>query len=411
MYFVGVTRFSLFLPGSGAWLLSKTSEDDYVKSLFSDERLSTRFNIFFKKAVPIYQKMAEKYDYNHVIQYSSLMPEKWKVRLFEESRKYDFIILSESGKELQPIPILEILKDRPAGSLALFRVDDDDILPSSYLDNLSRYNNENFEGMIISFGRGLAASYYSGGFIDFRECHRRFLALGMAFVGRYSEGSYWLPKIGNHELVDKHSPVVVDSRELMFVWTHHNGQDTKTKTFHAKNSVSYKSFLNDYPPLSAKPRESGFFTLDNEIIEDVKSANAPIDMSDEVFSRDSSSFFSSQPSSRHIKYQVEYEIEEVEENGLFITDSLDSEKRQRAFLLSFCFSDSQDKIFGLTLSKNKDIGWYKYLNIERGVSRGEFSFALEVPSAVVKASLVRRFAKIGNFKIIKLKITSLGSCL
>lgn len=201
MYFIGVTRFSLFNPGSSAWKISKMTQEEYLEKLYSDDRLKIRFDIFFNKALPIYKIMSKDYFYKHVIQYSSFMPTYWKNKLKEEASKYDFLILSESDANIKSVPVVDILKEQVSGTLAYFRVDDDDLLSKNYLKSLSYYSTDAYEGMIISFGKGSIALYDKDRYIDFRKCHRRFLALGMAFIGRYdsTSKSYWLPRAGSHE--------------------------------------------------------------------------------------------------------------------------------------------------------------------------------------------------------------------
>src|SRR5690606_32354267 len=51
----------------------------------------------------------------------------------------------------------------------------------------------------------------------------------MAFVGNYDakKGKVTLRRAGNHIEVDKYGPVVVDSREPVFIWTQHHEADTK----------------------------------------------------------------------------------------------------------------------------------------------------------------------------------------
>lgn len=264
-YFIGATRFSLYNPNGAGWRLSSSSESEYLETLYSNQRLQVRFDIFINKALPLYEKMAKKYYYKHFVHYSSAMPEYWKNKLKTETEKYNFIILVESDKILRPLPIKELLSGQDSRTLVYFRVDDDDLLSVKYLDYLSQYSQKEYEGMIVSFGNGLIAKYDDNEFIEFRECHRRFLGLGMARIGRYdaSKGDYWLPKTDNHERIDKTTPTIIDSREVVFVWTQHLSQDTRVgrknpSSFTQKIMDEYKildnlkEYIDIFPTLSSE---------------------------------------------------------------------------------------------------------------------------------------------------------------
>lgn len=248
-YFIGHTRFSLFNPESNSWKLTSVDEKEYLDILYSDERLKVRFDIFINKALPLYDKMRKNYFYKHIVQYSFNMPEKWKSKLKEAASKYEFLILIEYDRTIRSLPILELVKGYDSKTLVYFRVDDDDLLSVNYLDALSKYSKPEYEGMIVSFGKGLIANYQNGVYTDFRDCHRRFLGLGMAMVGRFDahRGSYWLPKSGNHEKVDLNSPTIIDSTEYTFIWTQHVTQDTRVGR---KNPLNFNDrIMSKYRPI------------------------------------------------------------------------------------------------------------------------------------------------------------------
>ncbi|WP_269435233.1 glycosyltransferase [Alcaligenes faecalis] len=406
MYFIGCTRFSLYMPGSNAWYISKVAEESYLSQLYSDERMTARFDIFFNKAAPLYEGMAKKFFYKHVVQYSSVMPEKWKDRLFEEASKYDFIILNEASTKNISITIKEILADQPSGSLAYFRVDDDDVLSSDYLSLLENYTNKNYEGMIVSFGCGLIATYVDGAFRDFRTCYRRFLALGLAFVGGYDadSGDYWLPRYDGHETVDRHSPTIVDSREPVFIWTHHEYQDTKVRSVGAAGAVS--SRLKGYSRItSIKGYEQRFPTFKHEM-EFLLENNEEIlflEKSRVVTDRVS---FSTLKHKAADKFVLEYSI--LDES--FVPGFEKGVVNNRYLIISFDFSDSHGnvEVIGLNKSSNASVGWYFYVSFVDGLANGKIEFSLSGKSELKSLRVIKWKAKNSVFKINSIRLATEG---
>lgn len=404
MYFIGCTRFSLYIPGSNAWDISKVSEDNYLSQLYSDARMAARFDIFFNKAVPLYEDMAKRFFYKHVIQYSAVMPEKWKNKLFEEAAKYDFIVLSEAGENPISSTIKEILADQPSGTIAYFRVDDDDILSVDYLSELKNYVNENYEGMIVSFGCGLVATYVDGVFRDFRQCYRRFLALGLAFIGGYNaeKKEYWLPRYNGHETVDRHSPAIVDSRTPAFIWTHHEFQDTKVRSGGVAGAVS--SRLKGYSRItSIRDYEKKFPTLKNEMKFLLENNEEILFLEKSRVSVDRVKF----PTLDHkvsSKYVLEYSI--VDEAFLHGIDK--GVVNNRYLIIGFDILDSQGEleVLGLNRSTDPDIGWYFYVSFVDGVANGRVEFSLSFKSNVCGLNFIKWKSKKPAFKINSMRLAS-----
>lgn len=402
VYFFGVTRFSIYTPGSTAWKLSKLSEEEYLSSLYSDVRLESRFDIFFNKAMPLYSKMAGGRFYRHIIQYSSKMPKKWRDRLVNESSKYPFVVLCELGRDPLPIPYGNSLRGCPSGVLAMFRVDDDDLLSIDYLDSLSKYAKKEFIGMAVNFGSGLVASYEAGKYQDFRLCHRPFLALGMAFIGYFDSvaNRVSLPSGGNHMFMDKHMPTVVDSKKPMFVWTLHREQDTrldaklrdgKTKIQSVLNQYEFiddsfvESYKNSFPSISADIDavvENKFsilkFNLDNISVDPIGVSIEPHNVT--------RSFI--------LDCQFETGLSENEASS-----------NDRAFLVAFDFSKDVS-VDGLTLSNNKEIGWYRYIPMRNGLVNGKFSFVVDQPVCLNSIKIIPWSSGKKGFKVDFLSISS-----
>lgn len=398
MYFFGLTRFSVYEPGSKAWNISLENEEDYFRRLFDDDRLKDRFNIFFNKALPIYKEMSGCFDYKHIVSYSKFMPEKWSSLLLDLSASYDFVVLNEVSGNGVELPIVKLMDGKPSGPLALFRVDDDDLLSVNYLKNLSIYNKKEYEGMIVSFGQGAIASYRNGEYKRIKYCHRRFLALGMAFIGRYNskEGKVTLPAGGNHELVDLKSPVILDSRTPMYVWTQHSSQDTKNNRT-LDHMLGYESnlFFN-YPDIENLEEYVDLFpTLKNEI-GNVIAYKTP-------FFRKSSLSWQGRNIDFDIKSKVgrffRFDLKSVSNNKL---SSL------RGALLSVSFNNQVGSVYGLTKSDNEDIGYYKYISFSDGVASLDFEIILDFEVSIESVRLMKWEIRDCEFFLNDFSIFNLG---
>ena len=63
MYFIGQTRFSLYVPNSVAWNVSNFTEQEYIAHLFSDERMNVRAKIFSELSIPLMDKMKGNFEF------------------------------------------------------------------------------------------------------------------------------------------------------------------------------------------------------------------------------------------------------------------------------------------------------------------------------------------------------------
>lgn len=408
MYFIGETRFSVYEPGSGAWSLARISEDEYFNRLFSDERLTCRFDIFFNKAVPIYAKMADNRFYRHIVTYSTFMPEKWRIRLKQEAAKYDFLILVELGKDNWYIPIAEILDGQPSGVLAWFRVDDDDLLPVNYLASLEAYTKEAFQGMLVSFGSGLNAIYDKHTFKNFRVRHFPFLGLGQAFIGGYNadEKSYWLPQSGKHGLVDLYTPTIVDSRQPMFVWTQHRFQDTLVHGHANLLNSAIRGMLADFKKIQGDDIDSLcalFPTIEKELRRDVLVGDENVlSVQNVVLARDKDSEeFCAEARPRSAEFLVDYSVF-IEKNP-----SGSGDVTEDGVVICFDFEEKQDAVENLSLSGDRNVfGWYTYIPTRNGLSAGKIAFSLNSASIITRVKIIKWGMKKVELKIESLRIST-----
>lgn len=255
--FYGVTRYSLFSPGSHSWKTSRggvfRSPADYMNYLFSEKRLNLRAEMFFTKSVPALAAMAEDHDYKHYVMYSEHLPQRHQDLLFAAAAEYPFLVPVEWNEVVRGTGIEEVLplieEDLAARFSAAdgvqpvvwFRLDDDDVLSSDYLARLETYRTTNHAGMAISFGLGLTAYKGEHELMNLREFYHPKSAQGMAFVSAFDPGRGRLEvrTPGPHHGVDKVMPTILDSTEHMFFQVRHSDQDsTLNETPHERVAES-----------------------------------------------------------------------------------------------------------------------------------------------------------------------------
>lgn len=244
MVFYGVTRYSLFSPGSDSWKISRSglfkTRDDYRRYLFSEKRLRLRAELFFSRSVPVLAAMAAEHDYKHYVMYSGLLPDRHKDLLFAAAAGHSFLVPVEWNEvvhgtgiqEVAPLMEKDLAAKFDAGAgvqpVVWFRLDDDDVLAADYLTRLEAYRAPNHIGMAISFGLGLTAYKVQDRLVNLREYYHEKSAQGMAFVSGFDPGTGRLAITvpGPHPRVDRVMPTILDSADHMFFQVRHGDQDS-----------------------------------------------------------------------------------------------------------------------------------------------------------------------------------------
>ncbi|MGV0353220.1 glycosyltransferase [Corynebacterium confusum] len=234
MKFVGHTRFSLFDPTSSSWRISRSlgREDPskYRNALFSEDRLKHRADIFFHHTLPTLDKAGEGHEFVHIVSYSADLPAKYRTQLEKQVEEYPWLVLDprSNGKIRRSEINRSISRYVNRGQIfASYRLDDDDVLGTSFFDRASGYLEERFVGMQVSFGIGVQAFYGNGTFQAPRIEHRPKIAIGLLDIcKRLEDGELKGPQPGAHTKADLRNPVIVDSRELAFIHTIHMRQDS-----------------------------------------------------------------------------------------------------------------------------------------------------------------------------------------
>lgn len=267
--FYGVTRYSLFSPGSNSWKTSSggvfENSEKYMSYLFSDQRLDIRAEIFIGKALPVLDQMANRHPYKHFVLYSELLPERHRAMLLGAAEKYPFLVPVEWNEtvqgtgveEVKPLIVEDLVKQLgPQGGrhpVIWFRLDDDDVLPADYLDQLEKYRALNHDGFAISFGLGVTAYKGEHELVNLREYYHPKSAQGMAFVTVFDADSSSLSVVrpGPHTRVDKVMPTILDSRERMFFQIRHSDQDSALNHSSHQRAIATLAGMEKLPSVRA----------------------------------------------------------------------------------------------------------------------------------------------------------------
>jgi hypothetical protein len=256
MKYIGVTRFSLFTPGSLEWKSSRETAheiESYKKELFKDDRLKARSYIFFNLSLPILQELSKKYDYEHIILYSPELPPLYSGYLEDIGKKYPFIKVlctTENDRyQNQNNLIKNIIESSNycKSIFGLFNLDDDDLLSVDYFDLASKYMLPQNEGMIVSLCAGLTGIFnISQKKIKLvRDDYTPKINIGLLKICHYSAESkkIKIPKISSHMTADLFAPVILDARNIGYFWLRSNIQDTLFGNDISKNIKSLESSL------------------------------------------------------------------------------------------------------------------------------------------------------------------------
>jgi hypothetical protein len=175
--------------------------------------------------------MAERHHYRHVVTYSPEMPEPWLSQLRDAARTYDVLDLRpvSAGGPVEALQDHLLRSGRGSGPAVWFRVDDDDLLPTDYLDLVERHVQHVGPGWMVSPGLGYEALWRDGRLHHVRRRHRPLASHGQAASGWWDAGAAQLdvPGPSNHTRVDERWPAVLDSRSPAWLRLIHPWQDTQ----------------------------------------------------------------------------------------------------------------------------------------------------------------------------------------
>lgn len=403
LLFIGHTRFSLFEPESGAWHASKGTRfktvDEYREHLFSEERLAPRTEAFIHESLPQLEAASKGHDLRHVISYSDSMPERYENALKEAAERFPFVVLDRRVNGRASTSPDEVAVDAVAtlhpegGVFGRYRLDDDDLLPATYFDQVAGYVTSEHVGWMVSLGSGYTGIKMGDGYYDLRRAYFPMLALGLLSVCKVDDaGQIIAPAPSPHHLSDRANPVILDSRGIGYFWGRHPLQDTNVGrgTLTRTQSINrLRSNISAYPPV---PEEDDIEALFPAVAHKMHRGSGPSDSAENLLS--------APVTLDHKGARFDFPAKRKELAMSITLDCTGSLKKYNA-LVSFHLTDSDGAPVsqemdeqlvdgGIVRSQNANIGHYRYLPTVEG--ERPMQFLLDLPNGVeCRGVTVRRF--------------------
>lgn len=418
MLFIGHTRFSIYDPGSAAWLASNGSQfsgpEDYKAYLYSDERLGLRADVFINYSLPQLELAAKGHNIKHVVAYSDSLPEKYQRLLQDAANRFPFVLL-ERGDSTQKALLpgtsrwTDLLEASRGSNVCFgtYRLDDDDILPCDYFNQMEPYVTGPNIGMQISLGTGIAALYEDGHFKNVRGSYYPMFSAGLMNVcGIDVDGNLVQPSSAPHHLSDRTNPVILDSRRIGYMRLRHVTQDGTLRIGGSNYEGQRKRIIAQMdkgPAIAANSAPEISFPLlkDRIAADDAKENPTVVEVG-----HDSS--LSSEPTMIPIAPRRNIRISVV-------LDCSD-ETSPRNALISFHFKTEDgddldratyDDYFrqqGLSYSEITGIGFFRYLKTAPGRVRTELEVTLPDGTSCASVSIRRWKNHSSNIRIDSLSI-------
>lgn len=420
LLFIGHTRFSLFEPDSGAWHASKgtrfTTVDEYREHLFSDERLAPRAEAFIHESLPQLEVASKGHDLYHVVSYSDAIPERYEEALKEAAKRFPFVVLDRrvngrASTSPDKVAIDAVSSLQPAGRVfGRYRLDDDDLLPATYFDQVASYVTSEHVGWMVSLGSGYTGIKIGDGYYDLRRAYFPMLALGLLSICKVDDsGKIIGPKGTPHHLSDRANPVIMDSRSIGYFWGRHPLQDTavgRGVMTEAQSINRLRDTISQYPPVS---EEEDIQMLFPAVAHKLHRQSGPASSAENMLSAPLILDHEGTP----------FEFP-AKRNGIAMTIDIEcagSPKRHNA-LISFHLTDDAgnpvpkdlDALLadgGIVRSLNATIGHYRYLPTVEGERTMDYLF--DLPEGVeCRGVSVRRFGESASqIRLTRLSISEI----
>lgn len=389
MVIIGHTRFSLFDPHSAAWVASNgsrlSSAAEYQDYLYSPERLELRCKIFLEYSLPQLERAARGHDYYHVVSYSDSLPPAYRNRLNEAAIRFPFLVLDchIDGKGRINLDNLAAEKlgrsGSNVGSYATFRLDDDDILAANFFDQVLSFVDESNAGMVVSLARGITAIYNDGEFFFAREAYSPMNSMGLLNICHVdAAGNITKPVASSHNRADRHNAVILDAREISFLWVRHEGQDTALSAAthdRANQQASVVADLRRSPALSEEVSVNELFPglsmkLHRSLPGSVSYTDAPVPLTPESITVE---FISVLSGSFHIEGELLHGLGSTVRSALLVFEFSNAAGE--------VISDHADlerllKAQGVALSPSPVVGYFRYIGNVPGTHVFEISLSL-----------------------------------
>jgi len=197
-----ITRFSILDVNTDKFILTRTNtKEEIINILFDNNRLNFKFSVFDKMTYPSIINQTYK-NYVWLIFASAYLPEEYKIKLNKYTRKQIKIIYVKNFQDMDTY-LEKQLQD--VNNYTTIRLDDDDGLCNTYLEELNKYKNNN--NCIISFPNGIKFKLIDNQIIYGLKSIFKKNAQGMTAI------NFNIFNAGNHMLVDKKYNVIYDNYE------------------------------------------------------------------------------------------------------------------------------------------------------------------------------------------------------
>lgn len=390
MFFIGHTKFSVYTHSSGAWRATNgskfKSQEEYKKYLFSDSRLKPRIDIMLNFSLPQLALAATNHEVIHLISYSELLPEKYEKQLTYAASKYPFLRLDKqkigSGWRTaeQIAKDFLIASDNPDQSFGIYRLDDDDILPADYFEQLAPYIKDEFVGMQVSLGTGISAIFKDGKFYNARKTYHPMLSIGYTSIHKMdANGEISKLPVAAHNLADRKYPVILDSRKLGYLWTRHTQQDTALGLIDTDEDSlreTLKRHMDRHPAVNDFQELYSSFPILKTRITSAESSNSTYEemiLTPTDLDRSGIRMKPNRIGGRiKITTSMICDLNSVPRNALIKFIFVDKEGRR----VEPKFLDQFLKDQPISRSGNPQIGWFRYLSTRPGKNRTLTEFVL-----------------------------------
>ena len=292
---VGVTRFSLLLPGAAQWKLSAEAEtpESYRDRLYDPARLETRLKLFSELSLPQLAKGSRGTNYRHLVQHSNSLPAHFQSKLRELSQQHEFLeIVCSDEDSVHRQSVYEAFREmvdedeRQHTSFAWFRLDDDDIVSDQYFNRIVPYVESEPAGRVVSLGLGYSMIYSNGQLWDLRRDYRPKNSIGQLYICAFDESGDRLiePPRADHSIIDQFAPTLLDSRQPSFITVVHPMQDGRAHLEPDQALAAVEKEQGNKPIVAVEGLEAEF----SQVLESNVVTNFPLTpvMTDESLSAD-----------------------------------------------------------------------------------------------------------------------------
>jgi hypothetical protein len=241
-----IIKFSLeyILEGHRAMNLAKGSKSKgvayYREQLFSDRRLDLRFKIFENITLPSLGPALKEPGSFLLVLSSQSLPSNRRQRLDDALRPFG----NATVRYCEPVSsvnaeartaVSELLKGQPEHivgekiCVATVRLDDDDGLARNFAQMLMPYVKEEFAGLWVSFPLGIRMAINASGWLATKSYMPK-TSQGLARVELFDVNNVdtfgTAYDLGGHAQVDRRAPVIMDARQVAYIRTHHDDNDS-----------------------------------------------------------------------------------------------------------------------------------------------------------------------------------------